>query len=53
MRVVVIFLFFISLEPGMGRAIETNLEAPMTVDCLNLGMIKHAEVPLRLAFSVF
>lgn len=31
---------------GMGRSIETNLWAEMTTaDCLNLGMIKHQEVP--------
>ncbi len=29
----------------MGRAIETNLEVRLRVDCLNLGMIKHSEVP--------
>jgi len=29
---------------GMGRGIETNLYAALTVDKLNLGMIKHPEV---------
>jgi damage-control phosphatase, subfamily II, stand-alone protein len=29
---------------GMGRAIETNLNAHFTVDSLKLGMIKHPEV---------
>ena len=29
---------------GMGRAIETNLNAELTCDKLNLGMIKHPEV---------
>jgi hypothetical protein len=29
---------------GMGRGIETNLFATLTVDRLNLGMIKHPEV---------
>jgi hypothetical protein len=34
---------------GMGRAIETNLNAAFRVDSLKLGMIKHREV---CAFSV-
>ncbi len=29
---------------GMGRAIETNLNAELSCDKLNLGMIKHPEV---------
>lgn len=29
---------------GMGRAIETNLNAQLTCDKINLGMIKHPEV---------
>ena len=29
---------------GMGRGIETNLHAQLTVDSLKLGMIKHKEV---------
>ena len=29
---------------GMGRGIETNLHAQLTVDSLKLGMIKHREV---------
>ena len=29
---------------GMGRAIETNLNAQLSCDKLNLGMIKHPEV---------
>ena len=29
---------------GMGRAIETNLNADLICDRLNLGMIKHPEV---------
>jgi hypothetical protein len=28
----------------MGRSIETNLRAALSVDCLNLGMVKHLEV---------
>jgi hypothetical protein len=36
----------------MGRGIETNLEASMTVDCLNLGMIKHVEVRSALSFEL-
>lgn len=29
---------------GMGRGIETNLNAHLTVDSLKLGMVKHKEV---------
>ena len=29
---------------GMGRGIETNLNAEFTCDALNLGMVKHPEV---------
>ena len=29
---------------GMGRSIETNLNAQFRVDSLKLGMIKHREV---------
>ena len=37
------FVYF-ALLLGMGRAIETNLFTALTVDCCNLGMIKHHEV---------
>ncbi|BDA44552.1 4'-phosphopantetheine phosphatase [Coccomyxa sp. Obi] len=33
---------------GMGRGIETNLHAQLTVDSLKLGMIKHKEVAQML-----
>ena len=33
---------------GMGRSIETNLNAELTCDRLNLGMIKHPEVGICL-----
>lgn len=33
---------------GMGRAIETNLEARFTCDALRLGMVKHWEVAAAL-----
>lgn len=29
---------------GMGRGIETNLHAHLSIDSLKLGMIKHREV---------
>lgn len=31
---------------GMGRGIETNLNAEFKCDALNLGMVKHPEVSL-------
>ena len=37
---------------GMGRGIETNLNAEFTCDALNLGMVKHPEVrPLPSQFE--
>jgi type II pantothenate kinase len=38
---------------GMGRAIETNLYAKFTVDCLKLGMIKHPEVAACLGGRLY
>jgi len=38
---------------GMGRAIETNLYARFTVDCLKLGMIKHPEVAACLGGRLY
>lgn len=36
---------------GMGRSIETNLNADLKCDTLNLGMIKHPEVRALLAWQ--
>ena len=33
---------------GMGRSIETNLFAPLTIDSLRIGMVKHKEVAQEL-----
>jgi len=41
------------LLEGMGRGIETNLEAKLKVNCLNLGMIKHSEVAELLGAKNF
>ena len=38
---------------GMGRSIETNLNAVFRVDCVNLGVIKHEEVAERLGASLY
>lgn len=33
---------------GMGRSIETNLNAKLSCDCLKIGMVKHQEVAAAL-----
>lgn len=38
---------------GMGRSIETNLNALFTVDCLRVGMIKHPEVAAALGGRLY
>ena len=38
---------------GMGRAIETNLNARFTVDVLKLGMVKHPEVATCLGGTLY
>jgi len=38
---------FIVLE-GMGRSIETNLNARLTCDALKIGVVKHPEVAAAL-----
>lgn len=38
---------------GMGRAIETNLNAAFTVDSLKIGMIKHPEVATCLGGRLY
>lgn len=38
---------------GMGRAIETNLNAFFTVDSLKLGMIKHPEVAAHFSKRMY
>jgi len=32
----------------MGRSIETNLFAPLSIDSLRIGMVKHKEVAQEL-----
>jgi hypothetical protein len=38
---------------GMGRSIETNLNARLTVDSLKIGMIKHPEVAAALGGRLY
>jgi damage-control phosphatase, subfamily II, stand-alone protein len=38
---------------GMGRSIETNLNARFSVDALKLGMIKHPEVAAELGGRLY
>lgn len=38
---------------GMGRSIETNLNARLSVDALKLGMIKHREVAAELGGRLY
>jgi damage-control phosphatase, subfamily II, stand-alone protein len=38
---------------GMGRSIETNLNAQFSVDALKLGMIKHREVAVELGGRLY
>lgn len=38
---------------GMGRAIESNFDTPMTVDCLRLALLKDAKVAARIGGEVF
>ncbi len=37
----------------MGRAIETNLDAQLKVDCIKIGMVKHPEVAQCLAGRLY
>lgn len=37
---------------GMGRSIETNLYAEISIDSLRIGMIKHEEVAMCLGTSL-
>ena len=43
---------FVILE-GMGRAIETNLEAAFDCDALRIGMVKHPEVAQCLGGELY
>ncbi len=38
---------------GMGRAVESNYDAPFTVDCLRLAVLKDAGVAARVGGDVF
>ena len=38
---------------GMGRGIETNLQARFSCDALNMGLVKHPEVADKLGGELF